>query len=87
MDELRKKYFNMDNPDGVKALKAAGFLDLQGFPDNAASEFLEALLAHHGKPVAQQGTAGDRDLWLPKNGIDPVDALKDLGQAARAIFP
>src|ERR1019366_8311328 len=65
--------FNMDNPDGVKALKAAGFLDLQGFPDNTASEFLEALLAHHGKPVAQQVTAGDRDLWLPKNGIDPVD--------------
>jgi CRISPR-associated endonuclease/helicase Cas3 len=79
--------FNMDNPDGVKALKAAGFLDLQGFPDNTASEFLEALLAHHGKPVAQQVTAGDRDLWLPKNGIDPVDALKDLGQAARAMFP
>jgi hypothetical protein len=30
---------------------------LVGFPDNTASEFLEALLAHHGKPVAQQGTA------------------------------
>jgi CRISPR-associated endonuclease/helicase Cas3 len=72
---------------GEDELRAAGFLDLHGFSDNAASEFMEALLAHHGKPVPQQIKPDDRELWLPKNGVDPIEDLRALGQAAHAMSP
>ena len=50
-------------------------------------EFIDAVLAHHGKPVAAEDQPGDRDLWLPKNGVDPLDTMKDLGRVARTMFP
>lgn len=30
---------------------------------------------------------GDRDLWIPRNGVDPIANLADLGNAARTLFP
>ena len=50
-------------------------------------EFISAVLAHHGKPVAAEDQPGDRDLWLPKNGVDPLDTMKDLSRVARTMFP
>ena len=59
----------------------------KGFRANSVMEFIDAVLAHHGKPVAAEDQPGDRDLWLPKNAVDPLDTIKDLGRVARTKFP
>jgi CRISPR-associated endonuclease/helicase Cas3 len=72
---------------GQVLLKACGLLALKGFREDTAMEFIEAMLAHHGKPVSTQEGAGDRELWTVKNGKDPLDALTELGSVARLLFP
>jgi len=86
---LRQTRWLFRTPDatGAKLRNACGFDDLKGFRNDTAMEFIDAILAHHGKPVAAEDQPGDRDLWLPKNGVDPLNTLEDLGRVARTMFP
>ena len=80
--------FRTRDAAGAKLLNACGLVDLKGFRNDSVLEFIDAVLAHHGKPVAAEDQPGDRDLWLPKkNCVDPLDTLKDLGRVARTMFP
>ena len=79
--------FQTPEKSGKTLLNACGLLALKGFRDDTAMEFIEAMLAHHGKPVSTQEGISDRDLWMAKNGQDPLDALTELGRVARVLFP
>ena len=79
--------FASDEPAAAKLLDACGFISLVGFDPDKVQEFLEALLAHHGKPAGKGNHLLDRKLRLPGTGIDPLHALEDLGATARTLFP
>ncbi|MFZ2106648.1 MAG: CRISPR-associated endonuclease Cas3'' [Roseiarcus sp.] len=79
--------FRTRDAAGAKLLNACVLVDLKGFRNDSVLEFIDAVLAHHGKPVAADDQPGDRDLRLPKNGVDPLDTLKDLGLVVRTESP
>ena len=48
-----------------------------------------AAISHHGDPIRERelDRTGPRSLWEPANGYSPMDAVRMLGERARAWFP
>ena len=79
--------FQSSDPVAEQLIAACGFFALEGFAQDENQEFLEALLAHHGKPASMGKSELDRKFWLPVKEIDPLVTLKELGAVVRRLFP
>jgi CRISPR-associated endonuclease/helicase Cas3 len=60
--------------------------------DEMAAAMLLAAISHHGTPVSLNDlvAAQDRDLlrwWSPHGGLDPMEGLATLAEAAESAFP
>lgn len=85
-----------DTELGPRASKALGLEEMCSWFDNPEADLPRILLAavfHHGKPAFKDDIGQGNDIarlkrhWLPRNGIDPFDGLKELGETARRAFP
>ncbi|MCX7167488.1 MAG: CRISPR-associated helicase Cas3' [Rhodocyclales bacterium] len=64
-----------------------------GNPETDLPRMLLAAVFHHGKPAFKDDIGQSNEIdrlkrhWLPRDGINPFDGLKELGETARHAFP
>ncbi|MDP1537399.1 MAG: CRISPR-associated helicase Cas3' [Burkholderiales bacterium] len=81
---------------GPRASEALGLEEMCSWFDNPEADLPRMLLAavfHHGKPAFKDDIGQSNEIdrlkrhWLPRDGINPFDGLKELGETARRAFP
>ena len=81
---------------GPKASEALGLEEMCSWFENPEADLPRMLLAavfHHGKPAFKDDIGQSNEIdrlkrhWLPRDGIDPFDGLKELGNTIRRAFP
>lgn len=85
-----------DTELGPRASEALGLEEMCSWFDNPEADLPRMLLAavfHHGKPAFKDDIGQSNEIdrlkrhWLPRDGIDPFDGLKELGNTTRRAFP
>ena len=85
-----------DNDLGPAANEALGLDQFCAWfvePESDIPRLLLAAVFHHGKPAFKHDIGQSNEIavlkrhWLPRDGIDPFDGLKELGETTRRAFP